>query len=171
MNHNKQLITKIVEDIRYFQKENNIKQQCITNTQYLYDCLTHSNIKFKIEVIPVFVVSRKDKEELRIFNGHLVVKLEDEILEASNDIYTLKNKEYILTIKDYINFSKYNKSEKYISGDNMKDEYNENECIKKSITTFLEFVKYADKINNGGLLYCDKEYYNNLADYIETQEY
>jgi hypothetical protein len=35
------IISNIVLSMRDFQKENNIKKQCVTNTQYLYDTIKY----------------------------------------------------------------------------------------------------------------------------------
>jgi len=39
---------------------------------------------------------------------------------------------------------------------------------KKTISEFINFTKLAERINNGELLICDKKFYDNQADYIES---
>ena len=94
------LISNIVLSMREFQKQNNIKKQCITNTQYLYDNITMNSVNVKAK--PVFVFSHDDEEGTATFvGGHLLVILDDgTMIEPSYDIFCLKNKSYFDNIKD-----------------------------------------------------------------------
>lgn len=150
----KLIISKLVISMREFQKINCIKEQCVTNVQYLYDCIKMNNLyNLKVKVKPVIVVSfDKETKTIICVGGHLIVESDDgTIFEPSYDIFRLKNKTYFYNIK------------------NLMDSY-DNELktdIKTIICLFIRFVKLAEQINNGELVICDNEFYNNQADYIE----
>jgi len=160
-----ELISNVILCMRDFQEKNCIKKQCVTNTQYLYDCI-RMNTSSKVKAKPVIVVSIDD--ELHTFlcvGGHLVIVLDDDtIIEPSYDIFSLKNKSYFDNIKDFMN-SFDNKS------NCMNEELNKEFTfmLKKSVGHFLNFIKLAERINNGELVICDKDFYNNQADYIEKK--
>ena len=150
------LIANIILSMREYQKENNIKKQCVTNAQYLYDIIKMNSIS-NVKTKAVFVFSYNNEEDTAIFvGGHLVVELDDEtIIEPSYDIFCLKNKSYFDNIKDLVNIFD-NKNE-------LKTKFD----IKKLICDHIHFMKISEQINNGELLITDKEHYNKQADYIE----
>lgn len=149
-------IANIILSMREYQKENNIKNQCVTNTQYLYDIIKMNSIS-NVKTKAVYVFSGNYEEDTAIFvGGHLVVELDDEtIIEPSYDIFSLKNKSYFDNIKDLLNIFD-NKVE-------LKTKIN----INKLIYDNIQFMKISEQINNGELLISDKEHYNKQADYIE----
>lgn len=149
-------IANIILSMREYQKENNIKKQCVTNAQYLYDTIkmnSNSNVKTKA----VFVFSNNNEEDTAIFvGGHLIVILDDEtIIEPSYDIFCLKNISYFDNIKDLVN----------IFDDKVC--LNSKIDIKKLIYDHIHFMKISDQINNGEFIITDKKHYNKQADYIE----
>jgi hypothetical protein len=150
------LIANIILSMREYQKENNIKNQCVTNAQYLYDIIkTNSNSNVKTKA--VFVFSHNNEEDTNIFvSGHLIVILNDEtIIEPSYDIFCLKNISYFDNIKDLVN----------IFDDKVK--LKSKIDIKKLICDHIHFMKLSDQINNGELIITEKNHYNKQADYIE----
>jgi hypothetical protein len=163
------IISNIILSMREFQAKNNIKNQCVTNTQYLYDVIrknTTNNVKVKAVIV---ASSNNETNTFFCVGGHLVVELSgpDELItiEPSYDVFSLKDKSYFDNIKDFTNMFKdsnnnydYDKEQKIIVTD----------LIEQSIRHFIKFKKLAEQINNGELLICDKEFYNNQADYIET---
>jgi hypothetical protein len=135
------LIANIILSMREYQKENNIKNQCVTNAQYLYDIIkTNSNSNVKTKA--VFVFSHNNEEDTSIFvSGHLIVILNDEtIIEPSYDIFCLKNISYFDNIKDLVN----------IFDDKVK--LKSKIDIKKLICDHIHFMKLSDQINNGELI-------------------
>lgn len=150
------LISNIILSMREFQKENNIKKQCVTNVQYLCDTIkmnTRGNVKAKA----VLVFSSDNETETAIFvGGHLVVVLDDDtIIDPSYDIFCLKNKSYFDNIKDLVDMF-----------DN-KVQLKSKIDIKKLVCDHIHFMKLADQINNGEFLITEKKFYNEQADYIE----
>jgi hypothetical protein len=146
--------------MREFQKNNNIKKQCVTNAQYLYDCIRMSMSDTNVKVKSVLVFSN-DLELQRsvIVGAHLVVILDnDNIIDPSYDIYCLQNVSYFDNIKDLMD----------IFDDKSKEMIKKNLDIKKLINGHLRFIKFADQINNGKCLVSGKKYYNDQADYIEN---
>ena len=74
------------------------------------------------------------------------------IIDPSYDVHSLRNKYYFDNVKDFNNTFRGSLS-----------------LPKDIITKFIRFIKYAEEINNGQLLVCDKEFYNNQADYVEQK--
>jgi hypothetical protein len=151
------LISNIILSMREFQKKNNIKNKCAANTQYLYDTIimnSGSNVKAKA----VFVVSIDDETDTTILvGGHLVVILGDEtMIDPSYDIFCLKNKSYFDNIKDLIDMFD-NKD---------KDKLKTKIDIKKLVCDHIEFMKIAERMNNGQHIITEK-FYNEQADYIK----
>ena len=151
-------ISNIVLSMREFQKNNGIKKQCVTNTQYLYDIIKMNNIN-NVKAKAVFVFSSDDDTDTGVFvGGHLVVILDDEtIIEPSYDIFCLKNKSYFDNIKDLMDM--FNDNDKV----NLKSRLD----IKKIVCDHIHFIKLAEQINNGQLTITEKKFYNHQADYIE----
>jgi len=150
------LISNIILSMRKFQEKNCIEKQCITNTQYLYDCIKQigfNNVKAKA----VYVFSNDVETSTAIFvAGHLIVVLDDEtMIDPSYDIFCLKDKSYFDNIKDLID----------IFDD--KNKLKTNIDIKKLIGEHITFMKVAEQINNNECIITDKKIYNDQADYIE----
>jgi len=149
------LISNIILSMREFQKKNNIKNKCASNTQYLYDTIkmnSDSNVKIKA----VFVFSNDTETDTAIFvGGHLVVILgEETMIDPSYDIFCLKNKSYFDNIKDLMDMV-----------DN-KNKLKTKIDIKKLISDHIDFIKVAEQINNSEHIITEK-FYNEQADYIE----
>jgi hypothetical protein len=134
-----------------FQKNNNIKGQCITNTQYLYDHINHnfSNIKHKAKA----VICVTNNNNIITCIVHMVIIIDNNIYDPSYEIISLNNLSYYDNIKTIISVLP------HVS----------KEMISKTFTGFIKFIELADKINKGGLLVCDKDFYNNQADYVEIK--
>ena len=153
------LISNIIHSMREFQKDNNVKKECITNAKYLYD-----NMKmygFNVKTKAVFVISFNDEiGNFTFVSGHLVVVLDDEtILEPSYDIYCLKNISYFDTLKDLNEM--FNKDQII----NFKKQFD----FKKILNDHIDFKKYSEKINNDQFDELEETlYYNTQADYVEN---
>ena len=150
-------ITSIVLLMKYYQKNNNIKGQCITNSQYLYDYIKQNYPNKKITAKPVIVVCNNDIENYSACIIHMVVYDEETktIYEPSHELDSLPNTYYFDSIhsirKSVRNLPK--KSMLYV------------------IPQFLEFVTLAERINNGDLVISNKELYDKQADFIEKTYY
>ena len=146
-------ITSIVLLMKYYQKNNNIKGQCITNSQYLYDYIKQNYPNKKITAKPVIVVCNNDIENYSKCIIHMVIYDEEtkKIYDPSHEIDSLPNTHYFDSIhsirKSVRNLPK--KSMLYV------------------IPQFLEFVTLAERINNGDLVISNKEFYDKQADFIE----
>lgn len=158
---NNKLISEITLCMYDFQKLNNITKQCVTNVQFLYDLI---KIKYpNVKVSPVIVLSNDlNLNQTYLVDGHLVLVFENEkdiIIDPSYEIKILKNVHYYYKIKDLIN-----------NLDNsFETNYYKKNILKKNIETFLRFQKLADRINNNEFVICNKDFYNNQADYIEKR--
>ena len=155
------IINGVINSMIEFQKQNNIKEQCITNSQYLYDVIKktfpHANVKAKA----VCVISdderifehnkRQIRAEKTVIGGHVVLFYNDVMIDSSYEISCLKAKSYFDNIKELMNNTKMNDDTK-----------------KFTISNHLKCMKFAEEINNGKLVITSKEYYNNLADYMDN---
>ena len=146
------MLANVILLMREYQKKHNIKKECVTNCQYLYDTfkancpLNNVKVKAVIGILP-------NKYGTIIYAGHVVVEVDEKfILEPSYEVYSTDNIEYFDNIRQFMN--KYKIPNKH---------------MKHLIKDFIDFTKIADTINNGGLHITDNEYYNNQADYVEEK--
>ena len=149
-------IVDICTTMLVFQENNSIQNECITNVQYLYDSIKMST-NIKNVVVKAFMVTSLDSDDnLTFVSGHLVIELDNRIIDPSYDVCVLlKNKRYFDNIKNLLdNFNSDSKAQfikKY----------------KHAFDNFLKFVKIADKINSGDCMVHDKVFYNAQADYVD----
>ena len=153
---NKSILSNIILSMREFQEKNCIKKQCVTNAQYLYDCIkqnTNNNVKVKA----ILAFSENAETDTAIYvAGHLVVVLDDElIVDPSYDIFCLKNKSYFYNIKDFIDY--------FDDKDMLKTKFD----IKKIIREHIRFTKFAEQINNDECIITNRKFYDEQADYIK----
>jgi len=140
-----------------YQKTNNVKKECITNTQYLYDCMKANFPASNARAKAVICVKTDEKNESNTFIVHMVIMVNERIYDPSYEINSLENVVYHDNIKKLIS-----------SFDNIKDiPTSAKQVLSNTFTQFIEFTKKEDEINNNGLLICDKKFYNDQADYIE----
>jgi hypothetical protein len=153
MGNKKQIIlANIVLLMREYQKKHNIKRQCVTNCQYLYDTFKANYPLSDVKVKAVIGILSNEDETI-IYEGHVVVEVEEVIFEPSYEVYSIRNIEYFDNIKQFKNvFAFRNKND-----------------MKDTIKEFINFTKIADTINNGELTITDKEHYDNQADYVEEK--
>jgi hypothetical protein len=149
------LISNTVLSMREFQKKNCIKNQCVTNCQYLYDIIK-KNFTNNAIVKPVLVISYDTEIDTHTcIGGHLVIDLDGDnetIIDPSYDIFSSKNKSYFYKIKDFMDSFNHDDKSKF----------------KKCISDFIHFTKIAQEINNGEFRISDKKFYNDQSDYIEN---
>ena len=135
-----------------YQKNNNIKGKCVTNAQYLYDHINHNftNIKCKAKA----VVCLGNDNNITKCICHMIIMIDDIIYDPSYEIISLNDIYYFGNMKS---FSSYIKKLQPFPED----------IYLTTISNFIKFLQYADKINNGELVITDKDFYNNQADYVE----
>lgn len=151
-----EVIRKVIDLMLEYQKEKGIVEQCITNTQYLYDCIKQNlpdeAHKFRAEPCIVVAVTNDEQTSVHTYN-HFVIKCEGRVIDASYEVYSQKVKTYCYTIAEF---------KKTIEGLEMSQEY-----MKWVISHHITFLRLAKRMNDGELLVCDKEFYDAQADYIE----
>ena len=152
-------IGNVILSMREFQKENNIKRECVVNTQYLRDIIkmnSSSNVKVKAVLVFAHYIDENGISTSKSIGGHLVVQIDDDktVFDPSYDVFCLENKSYFDNIKDFM--------------DLIMDMYGNKNFIdiKKVLSDHIQFIKIANRINNGAHG-GDKKFYNNQADYIE----
>ena len=92
----------IINKMYEYQKEYNITKECILNFKVLVGL--HKGAKFK-----AVMVLGKCNDTLYINGGHFVVEHNDEIIEASYDVYKIQKRSYYDSLKkilDELNNSK-----------------------------------------------------------------
>lgn len=150
-------IAYIIIKMREYQKNNDVKRQCITNAQYLYDILKINKFKNSIQARAVLLVSVDDEKDITIINNaHMVVVIDDVLYDPSYETFNLKNKMYFFNVKDFI--------QKCVFDESHKD------VMRDMIKSFLKIKEFEKEINDGGLVITDKVFYNNQADYIEKAQ-
>lgn len=134
----------IIQHMLDYQKQNGIVGQCLTNTQYLRDCFLGNGIN--AESVPVFALTSDGRCVI-----HMIVKVDGEFYDPSYEIQS-KALDYCLT------YSEVRKCAPNIRDGGLS--------LREGVKTFLEFVDFAKKQNQGEII-VNKEYYNALADYVE----
>ena len=143
----------VISHMHTFQRERGVKDQCVTNTQFLYDTIKH-NHDVDVKATACIVISKDIKaKELKVII-HLVLTVKDQIIDPSYDVFSLEDKHY------YFNIASFSKSVKDITLPFVFQ--------KKNITIFLEFLDFAKKINKGQLIITDKQHYTDQADFVEA---
>jgi hypothetical protein len=99
---------------------------------------------------------------------HLVLMVDNKIIEPSFEVGQFDNRQYYDNIVDFMK-----DSDKILSIVNCKTMFNDKIIDSKnikynSLKAYLEFVNFANSINNGDILVGHKDYYNAQADYVEN---
>ena len=141
---------RVVKLMYEYQEKNGITKKCVTNSQYLRDCIAHT--KRWVRIAPVFAVT-----EIGQISVHMVILIldkdfpEPEVIDPSYEFVT-KTVLYAKTV----------------------DELKKKVGLPKDMSTlrpffqeFLEFVELARKQNDGDV-FVEKEYYIAQADYVES---
>jgi hypothetical protein len=136
-------VDEITSRMHEYQKQNNVKQCCVTNVQIFMDLLRS---KWNVKAMPCVVVSPG------MGMVHLIVYAENKhIMEPSYDMFSTKPKEYVMTLKDL--FTKYPPT---LSNK------------KWFVEQFLQFQRIADEINRGDFCWSDNKVYFDQWDIIEA---
>jgi hypothetical protein len=159
------VIKSIVNTMVEYQEIHNIKKECVTNVQILYDIIKETDPSLDVKIKAVIVVSHDNENNTHLcVTGHLVLSIDDEnVIDPSYEIASLKNSYYFTNIKDYIQ-----------SFNNTYDKKEQIEIFSKGgglaniIQEHLKFVNIADGMNNNKFR-INKEYYNNICQYIQVK--
>jgi nucleoid-associated protein YejK len=140
-------MSKTLELMYQYQKNNNIVRKCLTNTQFLRDSIVFSGKKAMVRA--VFAQYTFDRTLYLVV--HLVVETNGIIIDPSHEIAQHKPTYY-----DKIHQLPKLSSTIEIAGLSRKD----------MIKHFLSFSSHADEINNGVCIVNDLEYYHGQADFV-----
>lgn len=138
---------RFVENLFTYQKKNGIVGQCVTNAQYFRDCLIASGASAKSVAVIAFT---KDKKVV----VHMVVEIEGVLVDPSYEIASQVDT-YYKTYKEL--------------RDTLPIIGTLGLSPREFLETFLHFVEAANRQNQGEVIVSNKEYYNALADYIESK--
>lgn len=153
-------INDIILSMYDFQRENNIKQRCMTNCQTLYDIIKDSECEIKtkegniavIEPMAIIAFIEDEEKETLQISPHMVLKIDnDELLEASYE-FSGKNVKYLSTIQKFLNATKLLKMDK--------------DFVKEIIRQHTGFCKIAERMKNGEFIITDNEYYKNQMTHL-----
>ena len=146
------LINNVFNHMLDYQRINNIKKSCLTNTVYFYRSLKLlKNHTVNIRVIPVIVITTKTD-----ITCHLINKINDTIYDTSYEIYKQRNN---IDFKYCYSLDELKKEGLYISNDKYRE----------LITKFMPYINISNRINNNENLSNDTVYLNNIADYIDLK--
>ncbi len=145
-----------------YQKMNNVKGNCVSNCQYLYDQISgvhFVDVKFKAVIATGYrkkMITKNYAELDHVSIVHLVLVVNDglmeKIVDPSYEVVSLKDLEYWDTIKEW------------------KDNHPKRDFVdKENVKYYLDFVKIADQMNNKQFYITNKEWYHGQADYINTE--
>ena len=153
------LLQNFEENVKYiilkmhkYQKENNIIQQCVTNTQYLYSCINQNKMINKAIAKPYLTITNIDTYFIG-FGSHVVIEWNNKIYDSSYEIYN-KNTTYYNNIKEVLL--------KYPRLKHRPD------MIKELIIDNNNMINHCNNINNDIIVITNKKHYDLQADYIET---
>ena len=148
-------IVDVMAHMLAFQSQNLIASECMTNVQYLYDCIKMSDPNNRAVVKTVMVINHEGRT-FQFITAHLVIELDNgQIIDPSYDVFALKNRRYYDDIQNMLSSF---------------DESVRKTFIQKYGDTFDDFKKFneiAKQINGGVCLIHDKIFYNAQADHVE----
>jgi hypothetical protein len=145
-------LASVILLMREYQKKHDIKDQCLTNTQYAYDCWKNMGVP-SVKAKAVIALGEIDDGVLVLVMGHVLLSVDGLYFEPSYRVFSLKNVAYYDSIKDL--------------KDNVSNDLLKQYDLRQILKHHISFVKLAEGINNGELLICDKKYYDDQADYVE----
>lgn len=145
-------IATVILIMREYQKKHDIKDQCLTNTQFAYDCWKHNGVP-SVKAKAVIALGENDEGDLVLVMGHAILSVDGLYFEPSYQVFSLKNVAYYDSIKDL--------------KDSVSNAILKRYDLRQILKHHISFVKLAEGINNGELLICDKKYYDDQADYVE----
>lgn len=150
-----------------YQKANNITRQCLTNSQYLYDCLTKNKVGKKVVAKAVIVITWNYADEgeniknWNIVSNHMVIVLTTEenkemVIECSHEIASMENKMYYDNVKSLM--------------ENCSDKESKKKIMENlNLEAFVDFIKTAEMMNNDKLVIACEKNYEAQADYVHEE--
>jgi hypothetical protein len=163
-----QTIIKITTYMNEYQRNNNIKVMCSANTSLLYNFINdnYPNLKkrTKVSAIICHYLKKMGEGHQPHFHIHLVVSIDEKkLIDPSYEIDSMTD---VLYLSDLKAFQKCCYELEGMIGNNFKYPINEKKNI---IKTYLDFVNIANKINEGNEMTSDKEYSDNIMDYVNNK--
>ncbi len=153
-------LSKIIELMLEFQKANGIVKQCVTNTQYLYDCVKANISETLVKAQACIVVVEHPEIKTIEFINHVTLRFQDgTVLDPSYEVYSKENKSYYATIAELMDVVEPGYFEKVDGGQSL---------FREMVSNHIEFVGMARRINDGGCLVTNREFYHAQADYVEA---
>ena len=153
-------LSKIIDLMLEFQKANGIVKQCVTNTQYLYDCVKANISETLVKAEACIVVVEHPETKTVEFIGHVVLRFQDgTVLDPSYEVYSKENKSYYATIAELMDV---------VESGYFKEIDGGLSLFREMVSNHIDFVGIAKAINDGGCLVCNKEFYHAQADYVEA---
>jgi hypothetical protein len=148
-------IDEVLSKIYEYQRINNIKHQCITNTQIVYNYVKKHFPEKKIKTV-VVIVYYDCGEYRRICINHILLKIDDVIIDPSYEYHILINKTYFYSYEDFF-LTVY------------KEGYTHEYMKAKQVDTFLRMLKISTMINISGkpTKNIDYDYYNVLESLLK----
>ena len=160
------MASTLIDTMHEYQRKNNIKGQCIANSQYLYDSLNDSSPWIDAKVMAVIAYKEKYIEH-GIINDKIAVCIEHyccvHMTVQINDTDLLDPSVEFADQDDiiYVGFDICKLLKRLQLNGITKDK------IKFLLEKYLLFKSYAEQMNSGKLLFTDKQYYHSQHDYIK----
>ena len=152
-------LKRVICHMRNFQKHTDVKGQCVTNAQFLFDIIKGNRIGSATAQAVIAISRDLEANTIQCMSGHVIIVLvvNDTVIriEPSYEVFCNENTTYFYNIKDFMNSVPPSAKEVFTK--------------KEVFTNFLAFVKLAERINSGELVICDKQFYHDQADYVATK--
>ena len=148
-------IDEVLSKIYEYQRVNDIKGQCITNTQFLYNFIKKHYPDTKMKTVAC-IVYHDSGEYRRICINHILLKINNIIIDPSYEYHILNNKTYFYSYEDFF-LTVYECGYKH---EYMKTKY---------LNDFLFMIKISTMINITGkpTKNIDYDYYNVLESLLK----
>ena len=133
-----------------YQKENNIKKRCLDNSQILYDYCKYKGIE-NVKAQAYICTGETEingKKTIMLIDEHMVILLDDEIVDPSYEIDSLSKKNYYKSYREFMD------SEYFDGFDEIK------------LRKFLNFVEYSNSMNSGEFVFSNEKYHDDQFDYL-----
>jgi len=163
-------IKKLREVMIEYQKEHDIKGECIQNT-YLY-CSILKELGVRCEMSAVIAIGESIDENDKIGGVSCVVHmiscvLDDMYIDTSYEIYKHQHKSYFDTIKEYMDEVNSIRSQYFKQHNKAMDKHGL--ASQDFVSSFLTFKKCADDINSGNSKIIKSDYYYEQEAFVKTE--
>lgn len=147
---------KLVQLMYDYQKKNDIKGRCITNSIYVRDYMKTN--KKNATMKAVIAVGKVGKNDMMV-GIHMVVELEGIIIDPSYEI----SQHNLIYVDSFSKAMALSKGATYIDGYGLSK--------KELIKEFLYFIEVAKKINDDIIENIDMDYYMAQGEYVKKMLY